>query len=113
MQTLTIQRIYQFSREQYLYLITLLMVAFWVYEAIDWYLYSLRRYGQGSILNDEITQLYLVFAFTPAVYAFFRSSVAQRHRLLRFALKTYLGFVLTISVSFGAGLSYLLSVFTG
>ncbi len=107
MQTLTIQRIYQFSREQFLYLITLLMVAFWVYEAIDWYFYSLKRFGSGSILNDEITQLYLLFAFTPAVYALFRSSFAQRHRLLRFALKTYLGFVLTISVFFGAVISYL------
>ena len=110
MQTLTIQRIYQFSREQYLYLITLLMVAFWVYEAIDWYFYSLKRFGSGSILNDEITQLYLLYSFTPAVYAFFRSLLAQRHRLLRFALKTYLGFVLTISVISGAVISYLVSI---
>ena len=110
MQTLTIQRIYQFSREQYLYLITLLMVAYWIYEAIDWYFYLLKRFGSGSILNDEITQLYLLFAFTPAVYALFRSSSAQRHRLLRFALKTYLGFVLTICVFIGAVISYFVSV---
>ena len=109
MQTLSIQRIYQFSREQYLYLITVLMVAFWVYEAIDWYFYSLKRFGSGSILNDEITQLYLLFAFTPAVYALDRSSFAQRHRMLLYALKTYLGFVLTISVVFGAVVSYIAS----
>ncbi len=110
MQTLTIQRIYQFSREQYLYLITLLMVAVWIYEAIDWYFYSLKRFGSGSILNDEFTQLYLLYAFTPTVFALFRSSFAQRHRLLRFALKTYLGIVLTISVISGAVISYLISI---
>ena len=110
MQLLPNLRTYQFSREQCLYLTTLLMVAFWVHEAIDWYFYSLKRFGSGSILNDEITQLYLLYACTPAIYALSTSPLAQRLVLLRFAIKTYLGIVLTISVFVGAVLSYFASI---
>jgi hypothetical protein len=110
MQTITMQRIYQFSREQYLYLISFALLAYWCYEAVDWYFYSLKRFGTGSILNDEITQLYLLYAVTPVVYASYRSAYVQKHRVLRFALKTYLGLVLTLSVFLGMFFSYVLSI---
>ena len=110
MQSLTVQRIYQYSREQFLYLITLVLFANWCYEAIDWYIYSLNRYGTGSILNDEITQIYLLYAFTPAVYACSQTAYAQDRRVLRFVLRTYLGLVLTLSVFLGMFFSYVLSI---
>ena len=113
MQSLTVQRIYQFSREQYLYLISFALFANWCYEAIDWYIYSLNRYGTGSILNDEITQIYLLYAFTPAVYAWSRSTYAQDRRVLRFVLRTYLGLVLTLTVFLGMFFSYLLTIPNG
>jgi hypothetical protein len=113
MQTLTIQRIYQISREQFLYLISFALVSCWVYWTIEYFVETYQQRGHGELLIDDINQLYLLYSFTPAVYAFFRSSFAQRHRLLRFALKTYLGFVLTISVISGAVISYIFSVLTG
>ena len=113
MQSLTVQRIYQFSREQYLYLMSFALFAYWCYEAIDWYIYSLNRFGTGSILNDEITQIYLLYAFTPAAYAWSRSTYAQDHRVLRFVLRTYLGLVLTLTVLLGMVFSYLATIPNG
>ncbi len=109
MQSLTIQRIYQFSREQYLYLISFALFAYWCYEAVEWYFHSLKRFGTGSILKDQITQLYLLYAVTPAVYAWCRSAHVQEHRVLRFALKSFLGLMLTMSVLLGMVFSYLIT----
>ncbi len=109
MQALSVQRIYKFSREQYLYLITSVLVCFWIYWATDYFIQTYQQSGSGVLLFDEINQLYLMYAVTPAVYAWYRSALVQEYRVLRFALKSYLGLMLTMSVLFGMVFSYLIT----
>ena len=99
-------KIWLFNQERYLYLLTAILISYWIFEAVEWYQYSLTRFGEGRILYDEMTQLHLFYSIGPAIYAFSKSDYVKSHRAIFFLIKIYFGTILILAAIACAAISF-------